>query len=70
MFKLLVFVAVCGFSAAAKLDEVFRWNELQFAWPNEETRQNFLRTGDYIPANNLPLGIGRWKDKLFVTVPR
>jgi len=70
MFGLIVLVALCGFATAAQLDEVYSWKELQFAWPNQETRDNAIRSGDYIPANNLPLGIGRWKGKLFVTVPR
>jgi len=63
-------VALCGFAAAATLEEVFSWKEVSFVWPNDETKENAIKSGDYIPANNLPLGLARWKNKLFVTVPR
>lgn len=66
----LFFATLCCLSFAAELDELFAWNELTFNWPNEQVKQDFIQKGSYIPANNLPLGIARWKDKLFVTVPR
>lgn len=71
MFRSLVFlVAICGVCWAAELEEVFKWKQLDFAWPSEEVKENALKKGDYIPENNLPLGLDRWKNKLFVTVPR
>ncbi|KAL1494889.1 hypothetical protein ABEB36_010404 [Hypothenemus hampei] len=57
-------------SALANLEEVFAWKELSFAWPSEEVHNAALKDGDYVPGNNLPLGLDRWKNKLFVTVPR
>ncbi|RZC33575.1 yellow-c [Asbolus verrucosus] len=70
MWKLLLVALSVCLTKAAKLDEVFAWNELSFAWPSDEIREKALNSGDYVPANNLPLGLDRWKDKLFVTVPR
>lgn len=66
---LLIFTYCCC-CLAAELDELFAWKELEFNWPNEAIKQESIKKGAYIPENNLPLGIGRWKDKLFVTVPR
>ncbi|KFB45517.1 AGAP010280-PA-like protein [Anopheles sinensis] len=53
-----------------KLKEKFKWREVSYAWPSEETKQEALRSGNYIVHNNLPLGLERWRDKLFITVPR
>lgn len=61
-------IALC--SAAAKLENILAWNELPFVWPNQETKDAAIKSGEYIPANNLPLGVDRWQDKLFITVPR
>ncbi|XP_034254605.1 protein yellow-like [Thrips palmi] len=55
---------------ASKLQERFSWKSLDFAFPDERTRQLALQTGGFIPENNLPVGIELWGDKLFVTVPR
>lgn len=66
----LLFFALCSFSLAAELDELFAWKELEFTWPNEAVKQDAIKKGAYIPENNLPLGMAVWRDKLFVTVPR
>ncbi|XP_050077790.1 protein yellow [Anopheles maculipalpis] len=53
-----------------KLKEKFKWREVSFAWPSEAAKQDALSSGKYIVHNNLPLGLERWRDKLFITVPR
>ncbi|XP_060529364.1 protein yellow-like [Cylas formicarius] len=66
-------VLVCAATtvkAIAKLEEVFAWKQVTFTWPSAETEKIAKEEGDYEPKNNLPLGLARWKDKLFVTVPR
>ncbi|CAH0546392.1 unnamed protein product [Brassicogethes aeneus] len=57
-------------SGVQKLETVFEWKEVEFAWPSEEAKANAIKEGHYIPANNLPLGLDRWKDKLFITIPK
>ncbi|XP_066158025.1 protein yellow [Euwallacea fornicatus] len=66
----LAAVLVYQVSALANLEEVFAWKELSFVWPSDEFRANAIKSGDYVPENNLPLGIEKWKNKLFITVPR
>lgn len=69
----IVLALVCIVSlttVAAKLEEVFKWNHLDWQWSSNEARENAIRSGDYIPGNSMPNGILPWKDKLFVTVPR
>uniref|UniRef100_A0A1Y1LHU6 Bee-milk protein n=1 Tax=Photinus pyralis TaxID=7054 RepID=A0A1Y1LHU6_PHOPY len=70
MWKLLIVTSVIAVSYAAKLQEVFRWRDVDFAWPSEQAKQEALQNQRYIPANNLPLGLARWKNKLFITIPR
>nr|QEO33343.1 yellow [Platymeris biguttatus] len=56
--------------AAANLYGKFAWKSLDYAFPSEYSRTEALYTGDFIPENNLPVGIEIWKNKMFITVPR
>uniref|UniRef100_A0A2H8TM52 Protein yellow n=1 Tax=Melanaphis sacchari TaxID=742174 RepID=A0A2H8TM52_9HEMI len=53
-----------------RLREVFSWRQLDFTFPDQKTRQAAIASGEYVQANNLPLGLEVWRDKLFITVPR
>lgn len=55
---------------AVKLKEKFKWREVEYDWPSQEAKQEAISSGKYVAANNLPLGLERWRDKLFITVPR
>lgn len=55
---------------ANKLEERFVWKEVEFDWPSDLMKEEALNNGSYVVANNLPLGLERWNDKLFITVPR
>lgn len=57
-------------TAAIKLQERFAWQQMEYDWPSAEAKQQAIDKGIYVPANNLPLGMDVWRDKLFVTVPR
>jgi hypothetical protein len=57
-------------SATVKLQERFNWRQLDWVFPNIQTRDRAIASGDYIPTNGLPVGIERWQNKLFVSVPR
>lgn len=63
-------VIVAGSASAIKLQERFAWQELEYDWPSAEAKQQAIDTGVYVAANNLPLGMDVWQDKLFITVPR
>ncbi|XP_011290952.2 LOW QUALITY PROTEIN: protein yellow [Musca domestica] len=69
---LLTFVLCIQFgNAAYKLQERFNWKQLDFAFPNENLKQQALASGDYIPQNALPVGVEHWQNHpLFVTIPR
>lgn len=74
MCKLVnILVTLLCFNAAnavAKFDEVFGWSDVTFKWPSESAKNNAIKSGLYVAEHNLPLGLARWRDKLFITVPR
>lgn len=57
-------------SGTTKLQERYSWRQLDFVFPNQQLKQQALASGDYVPTNGLPVGIERWENKLFVSVPR
>lgn len=57
-------------AAGNPFDIVYEWNVLDFAYPSEYEHRQALLSGDFVPENNLPLGVDRWQDRLFVTMPR
>ncbi|XP_065353121.1 protein yellow-like [Cloeon dipterum] len=64
-------VVLCAVvSASARLQELFTWNQVDFAWPSKAARDAAIQTGAFVPENQMPLGIEVWKDRLFVTLPR
>lgn len=70
MLGLVLVLAVCGVAISAEINELFAWNEIDFKWPSVEAKEKAIRDGSFVAANNLPLGVERWRNKLFVTVPR
>lgn len=70
LLVVLISIATISTVDAVKLKEKFKWREVEFDWPSEETKQEAISSGKYVVANNLPLGLERWRDKLFITVPR
>ncbi|EDW02839.1 protein yellow [Drosophila grimshawi] len=70
LLALCLISCCCCLTIDAKLEERFSWKQLTFDWPSAEAEADAKRTGHYIEGNNLPLGLERWENKLFVTVPR
>lgn len=67
----LALVGLCALaSATTKLQERYNWKQLDFVFPNQRLKEQVLASGDYVPTNGLPVGIERWENKLFVSVPR
>ncbi|XP_012279572.1 protein yellow [Orussus abietinus] len=54
----------------APLLERFSWRQIDFAYPDQNSRQMAIASGEFIPENALPVGIEIWRNKVFVTVPR
>ncbi|XP_050431938.1 protein yellow-like [Adelges cooleyi] len=48
----------------------FTWGQIDLEYPNQESKRMARKSGAFIPANNLPLGIEVWKDKMFLSIPQ
>ncbi|XP_075973477.1 dopaminechrome tautomerase-like [Anticarsia gemmatalis] len=49
---------------------LYRWKQIDFAYPSLEQRQAAIDNGQFVQANVIPLGVERWKDRVFVSTPR
>ncbi|XP_049700777.2 L-dopachrome tautomerase yellow-f2 [Helicoverpa armigera] len=65
----IILILLFIYQAAALLPPRFQWKTMDFAWEGAE-RESALTNESYIPVNNMPTGIARWRDKLFITIPR
>ncbi|XP_011251659.1 protein yellow [Camponotus floridanus] len=53
--------------AIGKLRVVYRWKQIDYDWPSNDTKRVFP---DYKQEDNLPLGLEVAGDRIFITVPR
>ncbi|XP_017473954.1 PREDICTED: protein yellow [Rhagoletis zephyria] len=49
---------------------VNEWKYLDFEYPTYALRQQAISNRDFVPENNLPLGIDVFGDRMFITTPR
>ncbi|XP_033762336.1 protein yellow-like [Pecten maximus] len=49
---------------------VYEWRSLDYAWPNDTTKQQFITEKRYIVENNIITGIKVLDGSVYVTVPR
>ncbi|XP_068153096.1 dopaminechrome tautomerase [Drosophila tropicalis] len=49
---------------------VNEWKYLDFEYPTFVRRQRAISNGEFVPKNNLPLGIDMYRNRLFITTPR
>ncbi|KAL0820137.1 hypothetical protein ABMA28_006072 [Loxostege sticticalis] len=71
MKSLLLLACIICFilKAFALIPPKFQWKTIDYAWEGN-FKDTASEMGAYIPENNMPTGLARWKDKLFITVPR
>lgn len=51
-------------------DVIYEWRQIDFEYSTFLARQRAILNGDFIPINNVPLGVDRYRNRLFVTLPR
>ncbi|KAL4712270.1 hypothetical protein ACJJTC_004032 [Scirpophaga incertulas] len=49
---------------------LYRWKQIDYEYPSPEERQAAISNGQFIQINVIPLGVERWKDRVFVSTPR
>ena len=69
MFHLLL-LACLATATGHDFNTVYSWKQVEFKLPNRTIRNEYIASGDYIPNNNMPLGLAIWHEKMFVTIPR
>ncbi|KYQ52168.1 Protein yellow [Trachymyrmex zeteki] len=52
------------------MELVYAWSMVDFEFDSIDARDKAIFEGDYIAENNLPLGLGVWRDKVFITLPK
>ncbi|XP_017126069.1 protein yellow isoform X2 [Drosophila elegans] len=57
-------------NSESQLEIVNEWKYLDFEYSTFVERQQAILNGDFVPKNNLPLGIDVYQNRLFVTTPR
>lgn len=66
----MIALAVLATCEAASPQLRFAWKQIDYVWDSPADRENAVQSGNFVQANNLILGLARWKNKLFITVPR
>nr|XP_034830822.1 protein yellow-like [Maniola hyperantus] len=69
----VTFFAKCIHSYApyySPVTTLYRWKQVNFAFPSALHRQLAIQNGEFNQINVVPVGVERWKDRLFVTTPR
>ncbi|XP_050671346.1 protein yellow-like [Leptidea sinapis] len=57
-------------SAGRAIGTLYRWKQIDFAYPSPDERLRAIENGQFIQANVVPFGVERWKDRVFVSTPR
>lgn len=77
MILLVITVTLAIVSTNARLfDEgngaqiVYKWTKLDYDWPNDQDRQNYIRNRSFIVQNNIITGIKVFQKRVYVSVPR
>lgn len=59
-----------AFPSSSHFQVAFRWKIIDLVFKNNKHKANLVNSNKFIPENNLPLGIGVWRDKIFVSFPK
>lgn len=73
MFKLLCIALLAGLTIQpiqTEFQVLYEWNLMDYEWELPEAKNRAIKTGEYIPENNILTGLEIDDDKIFVTIPR
>ncbi|KAI4500680.1 hypothetical protein M0802_004272 [Mischocyttarus mexicanus] len=66
----ILFLSLLAIASGNTFDKLYSWKQVDFQFPNKNIRKAFIKSGDYIEENNLPLGLAVSQDRMIITVPR
>jgi hypothetical protein len=70
LLTLIVAEVVLGSNPLAYYSTVYGWNQIDYKFPSNQTRNRQLTTKEFIPENNVITGIKVLGGRMFLTVPR
>lgn len=50
--------------------EVIRWKTIDLQYPSQQARDAAMRMGQFVPENNLPLGMHAFRHRIFISLPK
>lgn len=68
--QLLTSLSIVAGGSSRYFNVTYSWKQVEYEFPNDTIRDALIESNDYIPNNNMPLGLAVWCDKMFITVPR
>ncbi|XP_068631709.1 dopaminechrome tautomerase-like [Battus philenor] len=67
----IALVAAYGnYMRSPALNTLYRWKQIDFEYPSELEKMTAIANGEFNQINVIPLGIERWKDRIFISTPR
>lgn len=63
-------VAIGCVMCVDNLKVAYEWKQLDYNYATPEARNEAIKSKEFIPENNLPLGIEVYGNRLFISVPR
>ncbi|CAO1372215.1 unnamed protein product [Diamesa hyperborea] len=67
---ILFVLCVTAVAANDNLRVAYQWKQMDFEYPNIDTRQAAIQDKSFIQENIIPVGLEVYKDRLFITLPR
>lgn len=52
------------------LKTVYKWKSMDFAYESDAEREVAIKLKEFVPENNLPLGVEVYGDRIFVSFPK
>ncbi|KOC64207.1 Protein yellow [Habropoda laboriosa] len=68
--RVILLIACLAVASCHEFKTIHSWNYVEFNFPNATIQNTLTANGEYVPENNMPLGVQVWEDKIFITVPR
>ncbi|XP_076643326.1 yellow-f [Halictus rubicundus] len=68
--RCLLLLALLAVASCHDFETLYTWNMVDFNLPDDSIKKELVSKGEYIPENNMPLGMHVWEDKIFITIPR
>lgn len=67
----IAFVAIQLVAGNDNLRVAYQWNQIDYEFPGgSDERAEAIRSGAFVPANVIPVGLEVYKKRLFLTLPR